>query len=676
MAEFLDRYGLAATVCTATEYGGCQIPDSKTLDVRSERLDAKEMARLMEAEEISLTIDATHPYAAVVSENIRSACRQTGTEYLRLLRPAEELDGECVAVDSVEEAARWLARTEERALLTTGSKELAAFTSVPGYRERLFARVLPLPSVVAHCAELGFDAGHLIAMQGPFTREMNTAMLRQTGAKILVTKESGKNGGFEEKMTAARDAGARLLVIGRPLEPAQSPEKGIENDISAFGSAVSVTAAGPADAQVLSESEVYAFLAKRYGLAVRQEVIVAGIGMGVPDSMTAQVQAAIRQADVLIGAERMLEAAKGLLGPESRTPCFCAYQPEAIRDFLDAHPEYGRAVLLQSGDTGFFSGAKRLLRLLSGRELRVLPGISSVVYLCARLGTSWEDVCLLSLHGRTANGVDAVRHHRRTFLLSGTKGGAAAFCQELCRFGLGSVTVTVGERLSYPEERIVTGTARELAGQSFEQLCVLLVENPAPAAREAAGLPDEAFVRGQVPMTKREVRAVSLSYLGLEETSVAWDVGAGTGSVSVEMALHAWKGQVYAVEQKEEGIALIRANSEKNGCANLTAVHGKAPEALRELPVPTHVFVGGSGGALEEILLAALEKNPKVRVVINAISLETIAEASRCLEKLPFQPPEIVCLRADRAKTLGRSHLMMGMNPVYIFAATGGGSDA
>ncbi len=654
MAEFLNRYSLAAVVCTATEYGKCQIPAKGTLDVRSERLSSEEMAQLMRTEEITLVIDATHPYAVLVSENIQSACEQTATEYLRLLRPAEKVGEESIVVDSVEEAVEWLKQSEDRVLVTTGSKELAAFTAVPDYRERIFARVLPTPSVVARCAELGFDAGHLIAMQGPFSLEMNVAMLRQTGAKILVTKESGKNGGFGEKEEAAREAGARLLVIGRPSETTGKSEKKI---------------------RVLSEGEVCALLAKRYGLAVHQKVTIAGIGMGMPDNMTAEVQKAIREADVLIGAGRMLEAAREFLGAESRTPSFDAYQPEAIRGFLDAHPEYERAVLLQSGDTGFFSGAKRLFQVLDGREIRVLPGISSVVYLCAKLRISWEDVCLLSIHGRKANGVDAVRHHRRTFLLSGTKGGAAAFCQELCRYGLGQVIVTIGEQLSYPEERIVTGAAEELAKQSFETLCVILVENPVPVSRETAGLPDDAFVRGKVPMTKREVRAVSLAYLDLSEDSVAWDVGAGTGSVSVEMALHAWNGTVYAVEQKEEGIALIRANAEKNGCANIIPVPGKAPEALGELPAPTHVFVGGSGGALEEILETALEKNPKVRVVINAISLETIAEAARCLKQLPFGEPEIVCLRADRSKTLGKSHLMMGMNPIYIFAATGGGCD-
>lgn len=646
VAGFLKRCEIPAVVCTATEYGKCRIDPADTLEIRSERLNAEEMTELIRREDISLVVDATHPYAVLVSENIRHACALTATEYLRLLRPSEETGEDCTVVASVEEAAEWLKNTEGRVLVTTGSKELSAFTAVPDYQKRIFARVLPTPAVVEHCAELGFDAGHLIAMQGPFSLEMNRAMLRQTGARILVTKESGKNGGFEEKVQAVREADAHLLVIGRP-----SREEG------------------------KTESEVCRIIAERYGKTTDQEVIIAGIGMGAAENMTLEVQKAIREADVLIGAGRMLEAAKEVCEEAGRKPCLDAYQPDEIREFLNQHPEYGTAVLLQSGDIGFFSGAKRLLDVLAGRKIRVLSGISSVVYLCGRLQIPWENVCLLSLHGRKANGVDAVRHHARTFLLSGKKGGAAEFCRELCIYGLGHVVVTVGENLSYPDERMVTGTAEELKDQDFATLCVIFAQNSSPVPREPYGLPDENFVRGKVPMTKREVRAVSLSYLGLHEDSVAWDVGAGTGSVSVEMALQAWKGEVFAVERNEEGVGLIRANAEKNGCANLTAVFGSAPEVLRKLPTPTHVFVGGSGGKLQEILQTALEKNPAVRVVVNAVSLETIAEAVRVFREMPFEDPETVCLRADRSRLLGKSHLMMGMNPIYIFAATGGGND-
>ena len=242
---------------TATEYGKSLISPGKNLDVHSGRLTEVDMVREIRENttEDAVIIDATHPYAAAVTENIRRACAEAGREYIRVLRgttmqeetpdghaPADraaegagrtvgeqmtpdsfyELPDGNVVVGSTEEAAAWLAGTEGNVLLTTGSKELRVFTSVPDYRERLFARVLSLPSVVASCADLGFQGRNLICMQGPFSEEMNIALLHQTKAKYLVTKDTGREGGFPEKESAAKACGCRMIIIRRPLE-----EKGI-----------------------------------------------------------------------------------------------------------------------------------------------------------------------------------------------------------------------------------------------------------------------------------------------------------------------------------------------------------------------------------------------------------------------------------------------------------------
>ncbi len=265
---------------TATEYGKSLISPGENLDVHSGRLTEVDMVREIRENttEDAVIIDATHPYAAAVTENIRKACAEAGREYIRVLRgttikeetpdghaPADHADdstGETVGeqmvqagfapaaraaegagrtvgkqmapdsfyelpdgnivVGSTEEAAAWLAGTEGNVLLTTGSKELRIFTSVPGYRERLFARVLSLPSVVASCADLGFQGRNLICMQGPFSEEMNIALIHQMKAKYLVTKDTGREGGFPEKESAAKACGCRMIIIRRPLE-----EKGI-----------------------------------------------------------------------------------------------------------------------------------------------------------------------------------------------------------------------------------------------------------------------------------------------------------------------------------------------------------------------------------------------------------------------------------------------------------------
>ena len=181
---------------------------------------------------------------------------------------------------------------------------------------------------------------------------------------------------------------------------------------------------------------------------------------------------------------------------------------------------------------------------------------------------------------------------------------------------------------------------------------------------------DEWFIRGKVPMTKSEVRAVSISRLELAPDSVLWDVGAGTGSVSVEASFLLPEGQVYAVEKNPQAVELIRRNREKFGRDNLTVVPGDAPGALGQLPDPTHVFLGGSGGRMGEILDLAMGRNPRVRVVINTISLESLGEAVSWLERRKISG-EIVSLQTARGRRVGRYHLMEGQNPVYVIAFGG-----
>lgn len=188
---------------------------------------------------------------------------------------------------------------------------------------------------------------------------------------------------------------------------------------------------------------------------------------------------------------------------------------------------------------------------------------------------------------------------------------------------------------------------------------------------------DEAFIRGKVPMTKSEVRAVSLSKLELLEDSIVYDIGAGTGSMSVEAAMEARRGHVYAIEQKEEGCALIRQNQERFGISNLTVIRGEAPDVLDELPVPDRIFVGGSKGRLPEILDRMRERNPEARIVINVAALETLETVNHYLRHRKIEA-EIVCLQVAKAKKQGNYHLMQGQNPVYIITiepAEGGESE-
>ena len=179
---------------------------------------------------------------------------------------------------------------------------------------------------------------------------------------------------------------------------------------------------------------------------------------------------------------------------------------------------------------------------------------------------------------------------------------------------------------------------------------------------------DEWFIRGEIPMTKSEVRAVSVSKLELCRDNIVYDIGAGTGSVSVEAALKVPEGHVYAFEQKEEGCALIRANAEKAGVKNLTVVPGKAPESLYGYPAPDRVFLGGSSGNMEEILDLVTELNPAVQLVINVIALESLSQAMEWFRKKGWEP-EVVCMQVSRAAKRGPYHMMQAQNPIYVLTA-------
>ena len=653
ISEYLASCKVPVTACVATEYGETLLTENEYLKVHAGRMDQEEIAAFIREKGAELVIDATHPYAAVVSENVAAACEREQVDYVRLIRgsSAESVD-QAVLVGSVDEALEYLKKTEGNILATTGSKELFKYTQIPGFEKRVFARVLSTGEVAAACEKLGFVGKNLICMQGPFSEALNIAMLHQFDCKYLVTKETGKAGGFEEKLHAAKAAGATLVLVGRPPE-----QKGYSYD------------------EVLEMMRIRFHLAAASVLDVqptqgKRKVTLVGIGIGTPEGMTVEAAQVIEKADLLVGADRMLAAAA-----DKHKPTFSAYEPRKIGDYLELHPEYQRIVVLLSGDIGFYSGAKRLYEELEQRDFEVdaLCGISSVVYFCGKLRTAWEDVCLLSTHGRSANLVGAVKSHHKTFTLLGKGESVHVLCQELMEYGLAHVTVHIGIQLGYEDEKILSGTPEELLKQSIDGLCVALIENETPFSGIRACVDDEEFSRGKAPMTKSEIRSLSVAKLQLPKDAVVYDVGAGTGSVTIELALAAVDGCIYAIERNQEACDLIEENKRKFGTPNIQVVHGLAPEAMEDLPAPTHAFIGGSAGNLKEIITCLLGKNPLIRLVINTVTLETMAEVSECLKALNLIEEETICVNVSRAKKLGAYHLMMGQNPIYIVTCRGGG---
>ena len=386
------------------------------------------------------------------------------------------------------------------------------------------------------------------------------------------------------------------------------------------------------------------------------KVTLIGCGCG-PDSLTAEARHAIEEAELLIGPARLLESVAGSAKHVE------AVSAQEIRTVLDMEA-CERICVLFSGDCGFYSGAQHLLPMLPDCEWELLPGISSMQLFAARLALPWQNWKLCSAHGRDCDPVAAVCDGRPAFFLTGGRLGPAELCRLLSEAGLGALQVSVGEMLGTASERILHGTAADLAGHPFSPLCVMLADAAPQPWRRSPGIPDSEFLREEkIPMTKQETRALILSKLAVLPEDCCWDIGAGSGSVAVELALQA--KSVWAVERDECALELLKRNRERFGAWKLRPVAGTAPDVLCELPKPDVVFIGGSGGNLNAILRAAAGRNPSLRICVSAIAPETLIQAYEGLKELGFQT-ELTQISVARSRPAASLTLMLAQNPVWL----------
>ena len=416
-------------------------------------------------------------------------------------------------------------------------------------------------------------------------------------------------------------------------------------------------------------------------------IYIAGLGPGSFGAMTREVYDVILGADVIIGAARLLDSV-----PEDSQGKLCkAILPKDIVSAAkDGIAGGARDIaVVMSGDTGFYSGTRGLIPLLQEEQLeyKVIPGISSVQMMSAALGDPWQDWNLYSAHGKGCDAVSAVMESaaesaaagenrkagRKTFFLTGGDLGPADLAKQLADAGLGDLKIWIGEDLSYDNEKITETTCREAANGDFDALAVMLADRiPAPDNdAPAPGISDDLFVRGKVPMTKQDVRAAVIGRLGIRPGDVCWDVGAGTGSVTVEMALMSRGGKTFAVETNPEGIALIEENRRRFGAWNIKPVEGLAPEALMDLPSPDCVFIGGTKGNMGAIIDVVKEKNPDARIVITAIAVETLGEAIKALEERGWEA-EIAQVQSSYGKKVAHLNMMMANNPIFLISGKRG----
>lgn len=654
LSESLAASGINHTLCVATEYGEIVLKENSFMTVHRGRMDEEQIREFIQNGKFEAVVDATHPYANIVTNNIKSAMEEMNIPYLRLKRElnTSQKEENVTYFETNEACAKELEEIQGNILLTTGSKELKKYCVSEDVKSRLFVRVLPGMESLSLCMEQGIKGKQIIAMQGPFTTEMNEAMIRQYGISCLITKQSGTSGGYYEKLEAAKKTGISVFVIGHPGEDA-----------------------GYSFHEVCNELEK--ICQQRIQIKNEMEITLAGIGMGNRESLTKEVCEKIEEADILLGAERMIKPYRPRI---EKKPFYLAKQIlPYLQEIQKRYPmESVKVVILFSGDSGFYSGCQALYHALQEEinagqlqaGIRIMPGISSVAFLAACIGESYQDAAVCSMHGKELyNLASRIKIEQKTFMIMSSVKDVNRLGEALIKAGMTECEIITGYQLSYAEQQIQKRTPRECLELKEEGLYTCFVKNPNAIHKNLThGISDEEFIRDKVPMTKEEVREISICKLKLHQGAVVFDIGSGTGSIAMEMAGLSPDIQVYAIEQKKEAVSLTQQNKEKFQFENVTVIEAKAPEGLQDLPKATHAFIGGSGGNLKEILQALYEMNPKMRVVINAISMETICEIREILTLYPIKNEEIVQIQVSRAKEVGKYHLMQAENPVWICA--------
>lgn len=653
LSEILSKKKIEHTVCVATEYASLLIKDNEYARVHCERLDASEMVSMIKEGGFALVIDATHPYAYEVSDNIKSAAKETGIKYIRLKRDIGSFsqNDKIRFFSTNEECAEALKQIDGNILLTTGSKELHVYASDENVRERLFVRIIPNEESLKICNDNGIHAKNIIAMQGPFSKTMNDAMIDMYDISAMVSKQCGKNGGFENKVLSAIEKDIPLYIIG-----CEESEEGIN----------------------LKETlkEVSNFIGKSVLSVVTYNISLIGTGMGDKSLLTHEASKALDEADMVMGAKRLINSFA--FDRESTYPI---YKSEDIIAKIKEYQEkdsVGRinVAVLFSGDSSFFSGATSLYNALmaekeAGRiiaDINILPGISSVSSFASKIGVAYSDANILSIHGRNLNNLThRIRCNKDTFLLASDGSDIKKIGKDLIQAGLSDVSITLGVNLSYDDEKIITLTPSECETTDVEGIIICYINNPSfESKRVTPGLKDEAFSRNTTPMTKEEVREVSISKLGLKSDSILLDIGAGTGSISIESALLSDDIKVFAIEKKKEALDILRENTSKFNLDNITIVEGEAPSALEEIHEATHAFIGGSGGQLKEILNKLYKINPTMRVVINAVTIETITEIGSLEGDYKIENYEMVMMQISHSSKVGYYNMMKAENPIWI----------
>lgn len=394
---------------------------------------------------------------------------------------------------------------------------------------------------------------------------------------------------------------------------------------------------------------------------------LVGIGLGNPELLTKAACNAISKSDIVIGAKRIVDSIRSdFVGNKF----FLEYNTEKIADIIKSNAGSEISVIF-SGDISLFSGGSKLferLKAFKNCKINTFPGISSLSYLCAKTNIDISKVKILSFHGKDELLYHNIDSSEYTFIITSNGERAKEICRKLISFGFFDLDITLGENLSYVNERITTAKPGDFLDMDISDLNCMIIYNPDSDKAISFGLHDEVFARDKVPITKSEVRAVILSKLNISSDSICYDIGAGSGSVSIEMAGLAYEGKVYAVEKNPVAVELIKKNIHNFNAENVELIFAKAPEGLDHILEADKIFIGGSGGELNTVMdmIFASQKHPTI--VISAITLETVAQITDILKKAKEYgyDTEVTAINVSKSKEVGPYNMMIAQNMVFI----------
>jgi len=408
------------------------------------------------------------------------------------------------------------------------------------------------------------------------------------------------------------------------------------------------------------------------------KVYIVGIGDDGKKSLSTSVIEIVESAEILFGGERHLSFFPDVPAQKITVKSNLSDVVNIISENLGKR----RMVVLASGDPLFYGIAKYLMSRIPKEHFHVIPNVSSMQLAFARVKESWDDAALTSVHAKPIeNLLGVVENAKKVGIFTDNKNTPSKIAEFLLKHGLSGFKAYVCENLGGKDERVTEARLEDMVKMEFSPLnVVILIKNDVEDKEFSKtfprtwtiGIPDEEFFQ-RIPqkglITKAEVRVISISKMKINSHDVIWDIGAGSGSVSIEAALIARSGTVYAIERNLEDIDNIKKNINKFGVKNVKVIHGVAPDCLDEIKDhPDSVFIGGSSGNMKEIIVRCAKRlKPYGKIVINAVTIESLYEATEGLKECNFNY-DITLLNVARSKDIIGLTRLEALNPIFVIS--------